>query len=65
MRRWLFACLLCLILTPLASAASVENPTNLSINHAIPFLVAFRNGTGVMEVDDSNSVVRFTGRIRD
>ena len=41
MRRWLFACLLCLILTPLASAASVENPTNLSINHAIPFLVAF------------------------
>ena len=41
MRRWLFACLLCLILAPLASAASVENPTNLSLNHAIPFLVAF------------------------
>ena len=41
MRRWLLALFVCLILAPLASAGTVENPTNLSLNHAIPFLVAF------------------------
>ena len=41
MRRWLLACLFCLVLIPNASAASVENPANLSLTHAIPFLVAF------------------------
>jgi len=41
MRRWLIACLLCLIMAPIASAATVENPNNLSLTHAIPFLVAF------------------------
>jgi len=29
------------VLTPLASAGTIENPTNLSVTHAIPFLVAF------------------------
>ena len=41
MRRWLFAFLTCLVFIPLASAGTIENPANLSINHAIPFLVAF------------------------
>ena len=41
MRRWTLACLTCLLFIPLASAGTVENPANLSINHAIPFLVAF------------------------
>ncbi len=41
MRRWLLATLTCLVFIPLASAGTVENPTNLSVNHAIPFLVAF------------------------
>ena len=41
MRRWLLACFVCLVLSPLASAGTIENPTNLSITHAIPFLLAF------------------------
>ena len=41
MRRWLLALFVCLVLAPIASAGTVENPTNLSLNHAIPFLVAF------------------------
>ena len=41
MRRWLLAFLTCLVFIPLASAGTVENPANLSMNHAIPFLVAF------------------------
>ena len=41
MRRWLLALFVCLVLTPLASAGTIENPTNLSVTHAIPFLVAF------------------------
>ena len=41
MRRLLIALALTVVLMPLASAASVENPANLSLEHAIPFLVAF------------------------
>ena len=41
MRRLLFACLLFVLMLPLASAATIENPTNLSLTHAIPFSVAF------------------------
>jgi hypothetical protein len=41
MRSLLIALVLSVVLLPLASAASVENPANLSIEHAIPFLVAF------------------------
>ncbi len=41
MRRWLLACFICLVLSPLASAGTVENPSNLSMAHAIPFLLAF------------------------
>ena len=41
MRRWLLAFLTCSVFIPLASAGTVENPANLSMNHAIPFLVAF------------------------
>ncbi|MCH1527042.1 MAG: tetratricopeptide repeat protein [Candidatus Poseidoniaceae archaeon] len=41
MRRWLVACFVCLVLTPIASAGSIENPTDLSWSHLIPFLIAF------------------------
>ena len=41
MRRLLLACFACLMLAPLVSAGSIENPSELSINHAIPFLIAF------------------------
>ena len=40
MRKWILACFVCLVFTPLASAGTIENPTNLSITHAIPFLLA-------------------------
>ena len=40
MRKWIIACFVCLVFTPLASAGTVENPTNLSLTHAIPFLLA-------------------------
>ena len=41
MRSWLVACFVCLVLTPIASAGSIENPTDLSWSHLIPFLIAF------------------------
>ena len=41
MRRLLLACFACLMMAPLVSAGSIENPSELSINHAIPFLIAF------------------------
>ncbi|MGB2237543.1 MAG: hypothetical protein ACPH4H_08085, partial [Candidatus Poseidoniaceae archaeon] len=40
MRAFLAACILSVALLPLVSAGTVENPANLSIVHAIPFLVA-------------------------
>lgn len=40
MRAFLLACILSVVLLPLASAGTIENPANLSIEHAIPFLVA-------------------------
>ena len=40
MRASLFACILSVALLPVASAGTVENPANLSVEHAIPFLVA-------------------------
>ena len=41
MRRWLLACFACLIFTPLASAGTIENPSSFSVNHLLPFLIAF------------------------
>ena len=38
--KFILACFVFLVLTPLASAGTVENPTNLSLTHAIPFLLA-------------------------
>ncbi|MGB0801574.1 MAG: tetratricopeptide repeat protein [Candidatus Poseidoniaceae archaeon] len=40
MRASLVAILLSVVMLPLASAGTVENPANLSFEHAIPFLVA-------------------------
>ena len=40
MRASLVVIVLSVVLLPLASAGTVENPANLSIEHAIPFLVA-------------------------
>ena len=41
MRRWLLACFACLIFTPLASAGTIVNPSSFSVNHLLPFLIAF------------------------
>ena len=40
MRAFLIASIFSVVLLPLVSAGTVENPANLSIEHAIPFLVA-------------------------
>ena len=40
MRTPLIAVFLSVALLPLVSAGTVENPSNLSLEHAIPFLVA-------------------------
>ncbi|MDC0556187.1 hypothetical protein OAO34_00165 [Candidatus Poseidoniaceae archaeon] len=41
MRRLLLACFACLMMAPLVSAGSIENPSDLSLTHALPFLIAF------------------------
>ena len=40
MRAALIAIILSVVMLPLASAGTIENPANLSIEHAVPFLVA-------------------------
>ncbi len=41
MRRWVFACLASILMVPLVSASTIENPSNISLNHFFPFLIAF------------------------
>ena len=41
MRSQILAALLSVVLLPLVSASTIENPANLSIDHLFPFLIAF------------------------
>lgn len=41
MRRLILASFAGLMMAPLVSAGTIENPSNLSLNHAFPFLIAF------------------------
>jgi hypothetical protein len=41
MRRWVLACIACTLFAPIASAGTIENPADLSLNHLFPFLIAF------------------------
>ena len=41
MRRWVLACIACTFFAPIVSAGTIENPTDLSLNHLFPFLIAF------------------------
>ncbi|MBT4067054.1 MAG: tetratricopeptide repeat protein [Euryarchaeota archaeon] len=41
MRRLLLACLACVLFAPIVSAGTVENPSELSLNHLLPFLISF------------------------
>ena len=41
MRRFVLACFACILLVPVVSASTIENPSNISLNHFFPFLIAF------------------------
>ena len=40
MRRWTLACLACTLFAPIVSAGTIENPSDISLNHFFPFLIA-------------------------